>query len=94
MEELIPIKSRNDRQLVSARDLYKALEVKHRFSSWWVQNSKGLQEGKDFMSVLASTDMPNGGTKPIQDYWLTIDNAKKIAMQARTEIAIFLAVVS
>ena len=30
MEELIKIKKENDQQLVSARDLHKALEVKTR----------------------------------------------------------------
>ena len=44
MEELIKIQVKNDRQLVNARDLYKGLEVKRRFSAWWEQNSKGFEE--------------------------------------------------
>lgn len=33
MEELIKVKVENDQQLVSARDLYKGLQLKKRFSA-------------------------------------------------------------
>lgn len=85
MNELIKIQVKNDRQLVNARDLYKGLEVKRRFSAWWEQNSKGFEENEDFTSVLTSTVVANGARKPIQDYLLTIDMAKELCMMSKTE---------
>ncbi|WP_298493831.1 antA/AntB antirepressor family protein, partial [uncultured Lactobacillus sp.] len=84
MQELIHIKVENDKQLVSARDLYKGLEIKTRFSLWVNQNFKSFEEKQDFMSVATTTDMPNGGTKRIQDYVLTIDMAKELCMMSKT----------
>lgn len=84
MQELIHIKVENDKQLVSARDLYKGLEIKTRFSLWVNQNFKSFEEKQDFMSVVTTTDMPNGGTKRIQDYMLTIDMAKELCMMSKT----------
>ena len=55
MEELIKVQVKNNRQLVGARDLYKGLEVKRRFSAWWEQNSKGFEKGTDYEGVLVST---------------------------------------
>lgn len=81
--ELIKVRIKNDRQLVSARDLYKGLGIKTRFSLWVSQNFGDFEEGTDFMSVVTTTDMPNGGTKPIQDYWLTIDMAKQLCLMSR-----------
>ena len=85
MKELINIQVKNDRQLVSARDLYKALNYQGRFSRWVKQNFSQFEQGEDFMSVQSCTDMPNGGTKPIQDYLLTIDMAKELCMMSYTE---------
>lgn len=85
MKELINIQVKNDRQLVSARDLYKALNYQSRFSRWVKQNFSQFEQGEDFMSVQSCTDMPNGGTKPIQDYLLTIDMAKELCMMSYTE---------
>lgn len=84
MQELIHIKVENDKQLVSARDLYKGLEIKTRFSLWVNQNFKSFEEKQDYMSVVTTTDMPNGGTKRIQDYMLTIDMAKELCMMSKT----------
>ena len=44
-----------------------------------------FEEGQDFMSVTTVTDMPNGSTKPIKDYLLTIDMAKEVCMMSKTE---------
>lgn len=38
--ELIKVTVQNDQQLVSARDLYKGLEIRTRFSLWVSQNFK------------------------------------------------------
>lgn len=86
MNELIKTtQNENGEILVNARDLYKGLEIKKRFSIWWEQNSKMLIENEDFTSVLSGTVVNNGAVKPIQDYVLTLDAAKHIAMQSRTE---------
>lgn len=46
--ELIKVTVKNDQQLVSARDLYKGLGIKRRFSAWWEQNGKEFEEDIDF----------------------------------------------
>lgn len=88
MEELIKVQIKNDRQLVSARDLYKSLEIKTRFSLWVKQNFKVFEEGQDFTSVVTTTEVQNnGGTqrRELQDYLLTIDTAKELCMMSKTE---------
>ena len=88
MQELIKVQVKNDRQLVSARDLYKGLEIKTRFSLWVKQNFKVFEEGQDFTSVVTTTEVQNnGGTqrRELQDYLLTIDMAKELCMMSKTE---------
>ena len=86
MNELIKISSNeNDEQVVSARELHKGLGLKKRFSVWWEQNSKQLIEHEDFTSVLSGTVVNNGAKRQLQDYALTIDTAKHLAMQSQTE---------
>lgn len=81
----INVKEENGQQLVSARELYKGLELKKRFSSWVETNFGEFTENEDFMSVLSSTLMPNGGTKAIQDFLITVDMAKQLCLMSRTE---------
>lgn len=86
MNELIKISSNeNDEQVVSARELHKGLGLKKRFSIWWEQNSKLLIENEDFTSVLSGTVVNNGAKRQLQDYALTIDTAKHLAMQSQTK---------
>lgn len=86
MNELIKISSNeNGEQVVSARELHKGLGLKKRFSIWWEQNSKLLIENEDFTSVLSGTVVNNGAKRQLQDYALTIDTAKHLAMQSQTE---------
>ncbi|MFR0540098.1 phage antirepressor KilAC domain-containing protein [Lactobacillus delbrueckii] len=80
----LEIRVENDQQLVSARDLHKALNLTTRFSKWVDQNFRDFGEGTDFTSVTGVTDMPNGGTKQIQDYAVTIDMAKELCMMSKT----------
>lgn len=87
MEELIKIKTENDQQLVSARDLYKALELKIRFSLWVKKNFKDFEEGTDYEGV--SVDTPYNQAHPdklqeLQDYAVTIDMAKELCMMSKT----------
>lgn len=85
MNELINVKVENDQQLVSARDLHKSLNLTTRFSKWVNQNFKYFREGKDFTSVTTVTVVNNGAKREIQDYALTLDMAKHIAMMAGTD---------
>lgn len=84
--ELIKVQSDNEKQLVSARELHKALNVKTRFSQWVSQNFKHFRENIDFSSVVTTTHQNQyGGTKEIQDYALSVEMAKHIAMMSGTE---------
>lgn len=84
--ELIKVQSDNEKQLVSARELHKALNVKTRFSQWVTQNFKHFRENIDFSSVVTTTDQNQyGGTKKIQDYALSVEMAKHIAMMSGTQ---------
>lgn len=86
MNQIIKINTNEQGEVnVSARELYQALEVKKRFSAWFETNSKQLIEGVDFTSVLSGTVVNNGAVKQIQDYSLTVDAAKQIAMMSGTD---------
>ena len=85
MKDLIPIKVENDQQLLSARDLHKGLGLKRQFTDWVKQNFKDFEENTDFVFTPQSVNMPNGGTKQIKDYFLTIDMAKQLCLMSRTE---------
>ena len=85
MKDLIPIKVENDQQLLSARDLHKGLGLKKQFTDWVKQNFKDFEENIDFVFTPQSVNMPNGGTKQIKDYFLTIDMAKQLCLMSRTE---------
>ncbi|AJA57218.1 phage antirepressor KilAC domain-containing protein [Lactococcus lactis] len=88
MNELIKISSNeNDEQVVSARELHKGLGLKKQFSDWWKQNSKLLIEHEDFMGTPQSYPIKNGNGRIqlLDDYALTIDTAKHLAMQSQTE---------
>lgn len=86
MQSLIKVTVKGDQQLVSARELHKELGVKTRFSQWAKQNFKHFREGIDFSSVVTTTQQNQyGGTKEIQDYALTIEMAKHLAMMSGTD---------
>lgn len=73
-------------QAVSARELYKGLDISKRFSEWFSINSKDFIEGEDFTSVLTSTLVNNGAKREIQDYAISLDMAKSICLMSRTEL--------
>lgn len=81
------VQVKNDRQLVSARDLHKGLGLKKKFSAWWEQNSKEFEEGTDFAREPESyqVQLGNGATTLMDDYFLTIDMAKELCMMSKTE---------
>ena len=90
MNELLKIDTSNaERITVSARDLYEFLEATERFNSWFDRMKQyGLTEGEDF-NPLKSLRVQTEGNREVQrevdDYQLTIDTAKQIAMLQRNE---------
>lgn len=84
MDQLIKVVVRGDKQLVSARELHKGLEVKTRFSQWVKQNFKMFTAGSDFTSVVGTTLVNNGATREIQDYAITADMAKQLSLMSQT----------
>ena len=86
--DLIKVMVKNDRQLVSARDLHKGLEIKKRFSAWVEQNFKDFEENADFTSVPQGTVVQsgNGTVRKYDDYALTLDMAKELCMMSHTEL--------
>lgn len=71
MNELLKINYDSVQPTVSARELYKSLEINRRFSAWFESNSQGFEEKEDYTSVLISTEVQNNGgvqKKELQDY--------------------------
>ena len=87
MKDLIPVtQNENGELLVSARNLYKGLEITDRFSRWFERMCEyGFTENEDYTSVKSSTVVNNGAVKELQDYALKIDMAKEISMIQRNE---------
>lgn len=90
MNELLKIDTSNAEHItVSARDLYEFLEATERFNSWFDRMTQyGLVENIDYTTVKKLTEVPNNGgvqIRELDDYQLTIDTAKQIAMLQRNE---------
>lgn len=88
MNEILKVNYDNEQPTVSARELYKSLEVSKIFSSWFETNSQGFIENEDFTSVLVGTEVQNNGgiqLRELQDYALTVDMAKHLCLMSRTE---------
>lgn len=88
MNEIIRVTTNeNGDQLVSARELYKFLGIKKRFSLWWEQYSDMFLEGSDFTSVPQGTVVKsgNGTLRYYDDYAIKMDVAKHISMLTKTE---------
>lgn len=88
MNELINVTlNDNHEPVVSARQLHQTLDVKKRFSAWFGQNIKGFVEGYDFTGVPGGTPVKggNGNIQYLDDYVLTLDTAKHLAMLSKTE---------
>lgn len=85
MKEIIAVQVKNDRQLISGRDLHKSLEVKKQFTDWWKQNSKEFVENIDFTYTPSSVNVGNGAVRRVKDYLLTLDMAKELCMMSKTE---------
>lgn len=87
MDALIAVTTNDlNEQLVSARELHKALDIKTRFSLWASQNFKNFKEGIDFSPVVGTTQQnQHGGSQKVEDYAMLIDMAKHIAMMSGTD---------
>ena len=87
MEELMKVQVKNDRQLVSARELHKGLGLKKKFTDWVKQNFKGFEEGQDYTTSPKGhlVKSGNGTVRAYDDYLLTIDMAKELCMMSKTE---------
>lgn len=84
MNEMITVDF--DTQMISARELHKALEIKYDFTRWVNSNFKEFVENTDFfrghMDVRGNQ---YGGKQTIDDYDLTIDMAKHLCLMSKTE---------
>jgi anti-repressor protein len=87
MNEIININF--EKQMVSARELHKALEVEKRFSVWFETNSQGFVEGEDYSNPYLKVRVQNEGNREVkrevEDYEISMDMAKHICLMSRTE---------
>ena len=90
MQELIPLQLQtidgNTVETVSARELHEFLGNGDMFANWIKHRVEkyGFVENQDFVSFLVSTKKPNGG-RPSQEYFITLDMAKQLAMVENNE---------
>jgi phage anti-repressor protein len=82
MQNLINIQCREDKNLVSARQLHQALEIGRDFTTWFKQVVErfGFLEGKDFSPNLGKST----GGRPNKDFALTPEAALCIAASQNT----------
>ena len=86
MNELFNVTTNGDKLTLSARELHKELNIAGRFSRWFEQMSEyGFEENVDFTSVQNCTVVNNGAMRELQDYQITLDMAKEIAMIQRSD---------
>lgn len=89
MKEIIAISKREingtEVNSVNARELHEALEVKKPFTQWIEPKLKDgmLVEGRDYISFNQVVKREIGATTR-QEYTLTLDTAKHIAMMSKT----------
>ena len=83
MNELLKVNYDNDRITLSARELHTFLESEERFSKWFDRfSSYGFVDGMDY-TPYQKVHPQNQQT--IQDYQLSLDMAKEIAMLQRSD---------
>ena len=90
MNELIKLQPQtingNAIETVSARELHEFLGNGDMFANWIKHRVEkyGFVENQDFVSFLVATKKPNGG-RPSQEYYITLDMAKQLAMVENNE---------
>ena len=87
MHDLIKITERNGIQVVSGRELYDALEIKTKFIMWMPRMIEyGFTQDIDYQVLLKFGQNSKGGPNNVlDDYAISLDMAKQIAMIQRTE---------
>lgn len=87
MKELIPVNYKDDRQTVSARELWAFLDKPYtKFTMWFDKyRGYGFQESRDFRELSVKVYSSNGAAHNAVDYEITIDMAKELAMLQKTE---------
>jgi phage anti-repressor protein len=88
MNELIKIENRDGIETVNARELWTGLESKREFANWIKDRVEMFIEGHDFIIDRNVKVQNEGGrtvSRPVIDYYLTIDAAKHLAMMERSE---------
>jgi len=82
MQELITITEQDGKQIVSARDLHRFLEIETPLTIWMPRMlDYGFEDGKDFVTFL----LESTGGRPLTNYALTLDTAKEISMIRRSD---------
>ena len=83
MENLIPVNYDAEQPTVSARELYKKLNIGTKFTTWFERmKAYGFSEGNEFLPEVGETSEQGG--RPATDYQISIDMAKQICMIQRT----------
>lgn len=83
MNELLKVNYDNDRITLSARELHKFLGVTERFGNWFERmNQYGFQESIDYLGRKVFNTQAH---QELQDYQITLDMAKEIAMIQRSD---------
>jgi anti-repressor protein len=86
MNELIKVNYNADRITLSARELYEFLEVKTKFTMWFERMAEyGFTENIDYRVRFPFLGSKNRGGQNKEDYEITLDMAKEIAMLQRSE---------
>ena len=72
--------------LCNARDLHKALQVGRKFATWITERIKeyGFVENQDFIAISQNREIGFGRGK--NDYHITLNMAKELAMVEKTEV--------
>lgn len=87
MEALVKIIEHNGHQAASAKDLHAFVSVDTRFDIWIKRMFEyGFVENADYQRLNRKVHTPTGGTRYVlDDYALTLDCAKEIAMIQKNE---------
>lgn len=82
--ELIKIREQDGSPVVSARELYKFLEVREKFTEWIARMFfYGFEENIDYVGFSEKSEKPLGG-RPSIDFALKLNCAKEISMLQRS----------
>lgn len=86
MNKIISVKNENGELLVSARELYKGLEIKTQYTKWINRMFEyGFEENIDYISISQKRLTVQGNETTYFDHILKIDCAKEIAMIQRND---------